>query len=235
VQRRTIVTELVCEGLLRASRALRDGPSEPPQILTTVLGPGLLRGDRHEVVGTVGSDAALAFGATSATKVYGGAEETTSSSRWLVAAGGRLELLGEPTIAFEGARYRSTIRVTLGERARLVILETLTVPPEVRSYDIDLRIFVRRGETIVAHDVLRLSSERYGRRITAIGTLLVESGGGSSENQAILRKLDALIAAENTLRAGADLLASGAVLLRTLGDDVYTLHAFLQRARRLSN
>jgi urease accessory protein UreH len=202
--RRTILTELRAGGLLRASRPLRDG-RDAALLLTTVLGPGLLHGDRHVVRGRVGDGAALAVGATAATKVYGGARESTIESYWSVAAGGSLVLRAEPTIAFAGARFCSTSRIELARDARFVATELLARLPDDPGCRVEVRTFVRCAGTLLAHDVQR-ASPRW-----TIGTLLATA----SDN--VDAELDALSEGLAGARVGIGRLAGGMLLVRVLG------------------
>lgn len=223
---RTVLTELHASGLLRASRPLvRDG--EGPRILATMLGPGILRGDRHAIRGRLGAGAALAFGGTSATKVYGGGAESAVSAEWHVGAGAALVLENEPLVAFAGARFRGVTTIALEAGARLAWSELVVYPSESAGVSVDLRTHVRSGDRVLAQDALRIVPEREDLRGRTIGTLLAVH----PKADALLGRLDATLGGRD-LRIGLDLLASGMLLVRVLGTSAPDVRAVLAEALR---
>jgi len=226
---RTILTELASRGLLRASRPLYGERSGATRIFTTLLGAGTLRGDSHEITGRVGPGASLIVGATSATKIYGGGAESVLETSWTVEPNGRLCLPAEPTILFEGARYRSTTRIELGAHARLATLEMVVVPAGLGAFTLDLRTFVRRHGRTLVHDILRLSPRNVCRDGCTIGTLVIDDGDDIAA-QAKLERVAAALRDHGQTRAGFDRLASGALHVRLFGHDAREVHELLRNA-----
>lgn len=228
---RTVVSELRADGLLRASRPL-PAPDGAARVLTTLLGPGTLRGDRLTIEGRVGQAAHLILGATSAGKAYGGAAETHVEAHWTVAAGGVLELLGEPLVAFDGVRYRSTTRVHLEAGASLVLAEVAFLRPDAPEAEMELRTFVQGGERRVVHDVLRLRGQRASHRGRAVGTLL--HVGAAPADESALAPLDRCADVFPGVRVGAGLLASGAIFARATADAPWVVARALDQLRALA-
>lgn len=226
---RTILTELASRGLLRAGRPLYGERNGATRVFTTQLGPGTLRGDSHQIVGRVGPGASLIVGATAATKIYGGTAESVLETSWTVEANGRLCMQAEPTILFEGARYRSTTRIELAAHARLSILEMVVIPPDLPAFALDFRTFVRRRGRTLVHDVLRLSPRNVSSAGCAIGTLVIdEDDAGAAE--AKLERIAAALHDCGGSRAGFDRLASGAVHVRLVGGDAREVQELLHNA-----
>jgi hypothetical protein len=113
---------------MRCSRAFDHGGGA--LVVTSQLGPGVVHGDRLELVGTLDDDARLIVTAQAATRVLGGARPASSRARWNVGARARLSLIGEPLVANAGGRYEATQHVALARDARVLISEAVCAPAD---------------------------------------------------------------------------------------------------------
>ncbi len=213
------------EGLARCSRpfALPNGGA---RIVTMQLGPGYVRGDRFECVGSVGSRAELVVTAQSATRALGRGAESLSTTVWDVGAGGTLRLFGEPLVLYAGVQHRASLDIELQSGATLALVDVVAArEPFVR---VATRLRVRSGRELIVHDAFVLTPERCPG---AVGSAFFLRGDISeAETRSALAAADAAAsAAQETygVRIGIGSPARGGVSVRVLGKAAANVRASL--------
>jgi urease accessory protein len=186
-------------------------------VFTSTYGGGLVGGDALRMRLQVGAGATTLLQTQASTKVYRSPLGASSAFEAHVHAGGRLLVLPDPVVCFEGATYDQTQEIELHATASLVLMDWMTAgrhaSGERWAFDrYASRLNVRRDGELVLGDSLLLSSregplaERMERfeclcLIALVGPAAREHGAVASHR---IARLEA--------RARADLLAGAAPL-----------------------
>jgi urease accessory protein len=186
-------------------------------VFTSTYGGGLVGGDALRMRLQVGAGATTLLQTQASTKVYRSPLGASSALEAHVHAGGRLLVLPDPVVCFEGATYDQTQEIELHATASLVLMDWITAgrhaSGERWAFDrYASRLNVRRDGELVLGDSLLLSSregplaERMDRfeclcLIALVGPAAREHGAVASHRIAGLEA-----------RARADLLAAAAPL-----------------------
>jgi urease accessory protein UreH len=213
----TAVSRLLADGLWRTSRSFHEGSAT--RIVLAQLGPGMIRGDRFASRGTVGPGAHLIVAGQMATRILPGREPVTTSASWSVEAGGRLELLAEPTMICEGAAYETRLTLALAADAIAVVCEII-VCAESATARIATTV-TRDGHTVVV-DVLELADDARDKAANVVGTLIVL---GPADLAALDRAADECPNA----RIGIGTFQAGDTLVRIAGTHVQPVREALAR------
>jgi len=209
-----VIERVRYEGVARCSRTFwRDGAA---LVMLSNLGPGIIRGDSIEIVGTVGPGARLIVTEQAATRVLGGVSSSRIDAAWSVAAGATLELCPEPIVAHLGGEATIATTIDCASDATVIVRDLASVSNGTR---LRLRTLVR----IAGRDAFYDSIELGAHAPPAIGTLAII---GQSPDVA---SLDALAAA-SPLRVGVGVLVSG-LFVRVLGSAVWPVRELLDTAR----
>lgn len=223
---RTALASVRYDGMARCSRAFTHGLAA--RVVTSLLGPGYVAGDRVELHGSVGAHAHLVVADQSATRVFGGRATSSSRSVWRVASGATLALLREPTTLFAGSRHETQTTIDLPASARAIVVDLVTAAePDFVSYATNLEI--RCDGALVAVDRACLGAASFPAR--AVGSLVVVGGIRASAVAAIEDLLDAAC----DVRAGLGRPLGEGLVVRVYGDDMWhvreTLYACATLAR----
>lgn len=132
---------------------------------------GLVGGDRLSLRATLGANAHVLFSTPSATRVYGTTSEPSVQSVELVAGPGAvLEWLPDVTIPYAGARFRQTIRVTLGSGATGLIWDAVASGRMARgerwaftSLESEVRIATAAGSLVLDRAEVNPDRKRVAR------------------------------------------------------------------------
>ncbi len=125
---------------MRCSRARAEEAAAV--VVTSVLGPGVVHGDRLATHVAVAAGAHLVVTAQAATRVHGGSRRSEIAFAATVANDAWLDVVGAPTIVLAAARLRQTTRYELASGARLIASDVVAT-----NADADVRV-----TTIVACD-----------------------------------------------------------------------------------
>ncbi len=211
------------EGLARVSRPLR--ATAGVRLVTSQLGPGYVRGDSFAVEGSVGAGATLVVTAQAAGRALGSGAASAASATWHVHEDATLHLLGEPLIAYEGARHRATLDVTLGAGATFAFIDVVAANGDVAGIDTQLR--VRCEGRLIVHDALRLGPEHLRG---AIGTaVFLRCGAPDAADAARLRHAECCATAPG-IRLSAGTTRAGGLVVRARGPRAGLVREALVRA-----
>jgi len=191
-------------------------------VVTSQLGPGVVRGDRLELHGTLDEDARLIVTGQAATRVLGGARPAFSQARWDVRRRARLQLIGEPLVASAGGRYEATQHIALARGARVLISEAACAP-------VDSEVRLRTIVDIEGAEVLYDAVDAQRAAPAAFGTLAL-FGLDEGEVARATTLLDALCVGLSDARAGVGAYPRG-VLVRVLAESLWPVYATLAHLR----
>jgi hypothetical protein len=208
------------DGVMRCSRAFDHGGAA--LVVTSQLGPGVVRGDRLELHGTLDEDARLIVTAQAATRILGGARPAFSQARWSVGARARLQLIGEPLVASAGGRYEATQHVALARGARVLISDAACAP-------VDSEVRLRSIIDVEGVEALYDAVDAQRAAPAAFGTLAL-FGLDAGQVVRATELLDALCARLPDAQAGVGAYARG-VLVRVLAGSLWPVYATLAQLR----
>ncbi len=208
------------DGVMRCSRAFDHGGTA--LVVTSQLGPGVVRGDRLELRGTLDENARLIVTAQAATRILGGAQLASSYARWDVEPHAQLQLIGEPLVASEGGRYEATQRVALARGARVLISDAARAPADC---EVRLRTIIEIEGVESLYDAVDVQCTAPA----AFGTLAL-FGLNGAEVARTTALLDELCADVPDAQAGVGAYPRG-VLVRVLADSLWPVCAALAHLR----
>ena len=223
---RTALVSVRYDGMARCSRAFAQG--DAARVVTSLLGPGYVAGDRVQTRGSVGAHAHVVVVDQSATRVFGGRAISSAQSVWRVAASAELELLREPTTLFAGSRHETSTTIDLPASARAIVVDlVIAAEPDFVSYETQLEI--RCDGVLVAADRAHLEPPSFPAR--AVGSVVVV--GAISEGA--VAAIEGRLGAARDLRTGLGSPLGAGIVIRAYGDDAWnvreTLHACAALAR----
>lgn len=230
----TVVGTIRASGLLRASRSFAEGHAA--RVVVGHLGPGMVRGDAFAIDGRVAAGAHLIVAGQMATRVLSGPDPVTTTARWVVERGARLDLIAEPTLVAAGAAYDARLTIALEPGARAVVTELVR---RERGAALRVETTVLRGERRALVDVLRFDADDDDD--TAIGTLAVFGPADLAALDAVAERYDtadryAGRANNGTtghgVRIGVGTLRDGDVLVRVRGTSTWAVREALDALRR---
>lgn len=113
---------------LKLAKTFPAGPAGEALAVTVMdATPGLMNGDVYELDWHIGERCAVSATTQSYTKIHPcPTVEASQTISIRVEAGGSFVYMPQPTIPYEGARYRSTVDVSLAEGARFLMADILT-------------------------------------------------------------------------------------------------------------
>lgn len=213
---RTILERLRYDGVLRCSRAFREG--DAARVVLSQLGPGTVHGDRITTAGIVEHGAHLIVTGQSATRVLGGERRAESHATWSLRSGAFLELIGEPLVASADARYEASARFELDADAIVVISELACAPD---SADVRLRTSVYRAGTELYYDCIDAAAVAPD----TVGTLAIV-GLDRTQIATVLSLLDGAADGIRHARIGIGEMPHG-VVARILANDIWSVRTIL--------
>lgn len=215
--RRSVVSRAFARSPLRLLMPSNHG--DAAWVFTSTYGGGLVGGDAVRLIADVAGGATLLLQTQASTKVYRSPRGASSQFAARVGAGGRLLVLPDPTVCFEGAAFEQSQLLDLDIGATLVLTDWMTAgrraSGERWAFDRYVsRVTVRSDGQTVLDDALRLSSgegplaARMGRFECVCAIVLVgpDVREHATAAAAQIARLD--------LRARASLLTSAAPLGR---------------------
>jgi len=200
-------------------------------VVTSLLGPGMIRGDRHRWSGLVGANAHLILTAQSATRLLGDRVASHFDADWTVEPNGFLELIGEPLVPLGAVRHISTLRMRLAPASKCLVLDCITAGD--RQFErLTIGTIVGCGEKLLVHDLLTLEPEALAG-FGAVGTLLLCGDRWEArEQQDLNANLDAAASHESRdVRIGIGCPRFGGAAVRVTGHSAWEVRAVLHRLR----
>lgn len=196
------------------------------RIVTTTLGPGIVRGDRFASSGCVRAGAHLIVAAQSSLRVHGPGRSCSAAS-WTVERGATLELIGEPVVPFPLADVHLSTNVELEEGGRVVLLDLVALRGSFQRLAVTTS--VRGGGRLIAHDAAEIREGSLDTRV--VGTLTIV-GGPASWADEMTAGLDHIADKCSGVRLGIGALREGrGILVRALGDDAWGVRTALHTLR----
>lgn len=180
---RTRIERFYQEGCLKAR--LPRPASRMCDVITVNISGGIAGGDHLHTEIELGDGAGCCLTSQAAERVYRALDGSAAkvSSRLSLGAGARLDYLPQETILFDGFALARELDIEMAEDARFLGVESIVFGRQamgetVRSGKLRDRITLRRGKTLVLHDVNRLEGEiaaRLARKAVAAGNIAMAS------------------------------------------------------------
>ena len=212
---RTVIERVRYEGVARCSRTFEENGAA--RVMLSQLGPGVVRGDRIEIVGTVARDAHLIVTEQTATRILGGAAPSSLSAHWTVEAGAWLEFRAEPIVSHHGGDHEITTRVACERDATVMLREVVSVTNGAR-------LRMRTLVTIAGRDCFSDAIELDDTSPAAVGTFAVLGRSVAPQS------FDAIACASSEARIGIGTLHKG-IFARAIGPRVWVVRAALDELR----
>ena len=199
---------------------------DDPAAVVSILNPtgGLVGGDRLAIDVVAGAGAHACLTTPSATKVYrSGGEAAVQDVTLRLASDAVVEWVPDHTIPFAGSIFRQRIHVTLGARARLILVDAFAAGRVARGEAwtfgvLDSALTISDEGGCRLHDRFVLEG---GARWTGLGlaegapyfaTMVVAGDGGSD----VLGSIQRALAGSRDIRHGAAPLSGGGAIVRCL-------------------
>ncbi len=212
---RTVIERVRYDGVARCSRTFaRDGAA---LVMLSNLGPGVVRGDRLELTGTVCGGAHLIVTEQTATRVLGGSAPSTFAANWTVEPGATLDLRAEPVVAHHRGEHEIVTEIDCAPDACVILRDLASVAGDAR---LRLRTLVRVDGRDRFYDALELGAAAP----PAVGTFVVIGRALAPE------PFDALAQAATDVRIGIGTLPEG-LFARVLGPAVWPVSEALAALR----
>jgi hypothetical protein len=213
-----VIERVRYDGVARCSRTFsRD---DAALVVLSTLGPGIVRGDSLEIVGSVGPGAHLIVTEQAATRVLGGGASSRIDACWTVGSEATLELCPEPIIANSGGVATIATTIDCAPGATLIVRDLASVSAGTR---LSLRTLARVAGRDVYYDSIELGADAP----PAVGTFAII--GRMPDVEA----LDAFARAAD-LHIGVGVLSPGA-FVRVLGPAVWPVRDVLDAVNLLAS
>ncbi len=242
VDNRTILTERYHDAPLKITKTFYEEQSGCLQLYIMDVSPGLLDGDSYELNLQLHDNTHLIVTNQSFTKIHPTPRTSAGMIHNLhIGKGAVLEFFPEPTIPYAGSRFEGRIKVELGEGATLLYADIVT-PGRIHrgeqfQYDsFTSRFEVSREQQLLAWDHFLLKPAIHHYRgigamedYTHIGTFWIITDIASHNLLDRIRSLLSAPHAEESILAGASLIASGqGIVVRMLGRNAWQLQALVK-------
>jgi len=219
---RSRLTTLRGEGLMRASRPLRDD-GDAVRVVTATLGPGLLGGDCVDRDVDVASGATLILAAQMATPVFAGVRCSRSISRSRVASGAALYSAGEVLLLGPLSTHEAFAEVDVSGDGLVLTAEIALLGTGARLRS---RTSARIGGRLVARDACDLDGDGDGAQRPLLTAMIVTSQ--SARLDALAEAIGSELAHEPDARGGLG-GTERCALFRARADGVWPLQRLLDR------
>lgn len=213
---RTRLRAIRCEGLARSSRAL-PAPAGALRVMLSMLGPGVLSGDRFSLEGTLGERASLIACGQMATPVFAGASPSRTDAGWHVADGATLVVAGEPLVLEPSSAHATAATFAVSGSGCAIVADTFVLRGAAR-------LSTRTHATVDGRLVYRDAYDVGGDLAGAFGTVTIITADAARRAEFAAHAASILTAAGDALRGGIGETA-GAVVVRLHGARVWDVRA----------